>query len=105
MRCFGWLMLMPLVGAFALVIYAASACGKKGGIWRLLGVLLSLVIGGICILVGYSIGIEGYIEGTKIVTYPVLGWLSMIGGGLMAILGIWTAVMTEQEYYNRFRKY
>jgi len=93
----GWLMLLPLFGAFWLTITVASACGKRGDIWRLLGVLVSLIIGAICIQVGYWFAIEGFVEGIHRVTYPVFGWIAMIGGGLIAILGIWTSLATTEQ--------
>lgn len=95
----GWLALLPLIGAAALAITIANACVKRG--WRLLGVLSSLTIGGICILVGYSLGIEGITDwqadGVYLVKYPVLGWIGMIGGGLIALLGSWTALAGTKE--------
>ncbi len=115
--CLGWLLLLPLAFAFWLAMTVANACVKKGGLWRLLGVLASLVIGGICIQVGYWLAIEGFTEWRGLeayqVTYPILGWISMIGGGLIAILGTWTALvgtkeetglregLTEEQYFER----
>jgi hypothetical protein len=97
----GWLLLLPLTFAFWLAVTAGNACAKKGGLWRLLGVLVSFVIGGICIQVGYWFGIEGFTEwradGIYQVTYPVLGWIIMIGGGLIALLGTWTALVGRKE--------
>ena len=99
--CLGWLLLMPLVFAFWLVVTVGNACGKRGGLWRMLGILVSLVIGGICVQVGYWFAIEGFVEweGLEVhqVTYPVLGWISMIGGGLIAILGTWTSLAATKE--------
>jgi len=93
----GWLLLLPLIFAFWLTTTIAKACARReSGGWRLLGVLASLVIGGICIQVGYWFAIEGFTEwevgGYQIVKYPVLGWIDMIGGGIMALLGTWTAL-------------
>ena len=95
----GWLLLLPLALSFWLAIIIANACVKRG--WRFLGILASLIIGGINILVGYWFGIEGFIETqgleSYIVTYPVLGWILMIGGGLIAALGTWTALAATKE--------
>lgn len=85
----GWLLLLPLVFAFWLVMTIANACAKReSGSWRLLGVLASLTIGGICILVGYWFTEEGI---------TILAWIIMIGGGLMTILGTWTALVGTRE--------
>ena len=97
----GWLLLLPLIIAFWLAVIIANGCVKKGGSWRILGILSSLAIGGISILVGYSFGIEGSTElrddGFYTVTYPVLGWAGMIGGGLIAVIGIWTSLAGTKE--------
>ena len=98
-----WLLLLPLIFAFWLTMKIANACARReSGAWRLLGVLASLVIGGICIQVGYWFAIEGFTEweagGYQIVKYPVLGWIGMIGGGIIALLGTWTSLVgTRQE--------
>ena len=81
--CLGWLMLLPLVGAFGLTAWVVRACVQKGGLWRLLGVLSSLVIGGICIQVGYWFTEEGS---------TILGWIGMVGGGLIAVIGAGSAL-------------
>lgn len=98
----GWLLLLPLIFAFWLTMTIANACARReSGAWRLLGVLASLVIGGICIQVGYWFAIEGFTEweagGYQVVKYPVLGWIDMIGGGIMAILGTWTALRVTRK--------
>ena len=49
---------------------------------------VSIVIGGICIQVGYWFTEEGI---------TILGWIIMIGGGLIAILGTWTALVGTKE--------
>jgi predicted transporter len=100
-----WLLLAPLAFAFWLAITVANASVKRG--WRLIGVLTSLAIGGFCILIGYWFAIDGVTQWrftewqgleTYQVTYPVLGWIIMVGGGLIAILGTWTALIgTKQE--------
>jgi len=80
----------------------ANACAKReAGLWRLLGVLASLAIGGVCIVVGYCFAIEGFTEweagGYQIVKYSVIGWISIIGGGIIALLGTWTALVGTRE--------
>lgn len=99
--CLGSLMLLPLVGAFGLVVWVVRACVQEGGLWRLLGVLVSLAIGGVCVLVGYGVGVEGFTEWKGLayrqVTYPVWGWVLMIGGGLIALIGTWSALFGMKE--------
>lgn len=95
-----WLLLLPLFFAFWLTGKTANACAKRESwAWRLLGVLASLVIAGIFIQVGYWFAIEGVREtsGYQIVTYPVLGWIVMIGGGIMALVGTWTAILGTRK--------
>lgn len=92
----GWLMLLPLAGAAWLIMTTVNACVEKGRLWRWLGALVSLLIGGICIRLGYTLGFEGFSEWRGLqqyqVTYPVLGWIWMVGGGLLALLGTWVAL-------------
>jgi hypothetical protein len=101
MGCIGGLLLLPLVIAFGLMTLVVGFVAEKGCLWRLLGVLASLAIGGVCILVGYSFGIEGTTElvGSTYqqVTMPVVGWVDMIGGGLIAIIGIYVALLGKKE--------
>ena len=98
MGCLGWLMLLPLVVAYGLTVWVVRACNHKGSLWRILGVLASLVIGGICIQVGYWVGIEGSTEGQYQVTYPVFGWIAMISGGLIALIGTGTAIFGRKDW-------
>jgi len=97
----GLLMLLPLIGAFGLTVWVVRACVQKGGLWRLLGCLISLAIGGVCVLVGYWFGVEGFTEWegleSRQVTYPVLGWVDMVGGGLIAIIGTMSALFGMKE--------
>jgi hypothetical protein len=85
----GWLLLLPLAFAFWLTITIAGGCAHKGGgLWRLLGILASFVIGGVCGAVGYSLSTEAV---------SIFGWIMLIGGGLMAILGTWTTLLKTKE--------
>lgn len=85
----GWLLLLPLIFLFWLTIKIANACAKRGGgFLRLLGVLSSLIIGGVCVQVGYWFTEEGM---------TILGWIDMVGGGLMAILGTLRALLGVKE--------
>ena len=87
--CLGWLLLWPLGGASWLVVKAVNECVKRGNLWRLLGVLLSLAIGGGCAFVGYWIAFEA--------TVPILGWPYLIIGGLTALGGILIALTKTKE--------
>jgi len=59
---------------------------------RALWVLAGFVIGGFWVRFGYWLAYEGWIEwkGTTayVVTYPVNGWVIMVGGGLIAIFSV-----------------
>jgi hypothetical protein len=85
----GWLLLIPLLGAFWLVLTFSGACAKKGGLWRLLGVLVSFSIGGTCI-------------GAAVLWGPEFGLvifsrLAVVIGMLVATVGIWKAVTGSNE--------
>jgi hypothetical protein len=100
MRCLGWLLLLPLTISFYLVRWVVSYFAQKGGLWRFLGVLVSLIIGGVFIFVGYGFGIECYTEwrdGSYYrVTMPVLGWIFMVGGGIIAIVGSFKSLFGQE---------
>lgn len=102
MGCLGALMLLPFAGATWLAIKIVDSCAKKGGEMRLVGVLASLILGGICVGLGYWGAFEGYTEwrGTELyqVTYPVWGWIGIVIGGIIIIFFSWRALtMTKQE--------
>ncbi len=89
MGCLGALMLLPFAGASWLAVKIVDSCAKKGGGMRLLGVLASFILGGICVGLGYWGAFEGYTEwrGTELyqVTYPVWGWIGIVIGGIIII--------------------
>lgn len=87
----GWvslLLLLPLAFAFWLTKTVVNACVKKGSRWRLLGVLVSLVIGGICVQVGYWFTEEDI---------TILGWIVIIGGGFIAVGGALQSLGMKKE--------
>lgn len=90
----GWLLLLPLIFAFWLTMTIANGCARReSGSWRLLGVLASLAIGGVCARLGWSLGPEDGL---------IIGWITLIAGGLIAILGTWTALVgTKEEIEQR----
>jgi len=59
---------------------------------RILWVLAGFVIGGIWVRLGYWLAYEGWIEWegmeAYMVTYPVSGWIIMVGGGGIAVFSI-----------------
>ena len=120
----GLLMLLPLLFVFglalalsmlpfALAIGMVGGCVQKGGLWRLLGVLASFVMGGICIRLGYWFGKKVSIEPMLLFLYPevrfpflewifpimfpILGWIDMIGGGLIALIGTYSSLFVKKE--------
>jgi len=98
----GWLMLVPLAIAAFLTLLATSSCYPRGGTWRLLGVLFSLVTGGICIDVGYAMGFEGaevWRDGEfyRVTTWPVAGVIGMTIGGLTILLGIAVSALPKMN--------
>lgn len=119
----GFLMLIPLFLVFALAfvvsmlpfvlaIWVVGDYGQKGGLWRLLGVVASLVIGGICFGLGYwfanEVSIEPmlslfysevsfpFIDWIFPLVFPILGWIDMVGGGLIAVIGIWSTLFGKR---------
>ncbi len=99
----GWLLLLPtivaytahlslLIPLFFLPMRVSKVCAQKGSLYRLLGVLASFIAGGICIRMGYWFAIEGFTAWELLghqVMYPVLGWIYMVVGVLIAVIGIW----------------
>lgn len=75
----GWLILLPFAAAWWLTIKIVDACIKKGGPMRILGVIVSFLVGGSSIAAGYFIG-------------PIVGWVIMGMGGLVVVIGTWRSV-------------
>jgi len=89
------ILLVPVFGAFVLSISVASICGKKGGIMRILGMLVSLILAAIFIVIGYlGIGSTGEQSGT--IYYMVVAWIYIIVGAAMALFGILTSLVTPK---------
>ena len=76
----GWLILLPFSGIIWLAYKIADTCIKKGGPMRLLGVIVSFLVGGGSILAGYFIG-------------PIVGWFIMAVGALVLVIGTWRSVV------------
>lgn len=79
----GWLILLPFAGAWWLTIKMVDACIKKGGPMRLLGVIVSFLVGGGSIAAGYFIG-------------PIVGWFIMAVGALVLVRGTWGSVVVPK---------
>jgi hypothetical protein len=109
----GFLLLLPTIFAymlhlsllilvFSLPMRVSDLCSEKGGLYRLLGALVSVIVGGISIRLGYWFGIEGFtaweLRGHQVM-YPIIGWIYMVVGGLIAVIGIWWAI--KGESYGR----
>jgi len=102
MGCLGALMLLPFAGLSWLAVKIVDLCAKKGGGMRLMGVIASFILGGICIRLGYWGAFEGYTEwrGTELykVTYPVWGWIGIVIGGIIIIfLSLTALTKTKQQ--------
>jgi len=81
----GLLILVPFALAFGLAFKIVNACIKKSDALRPVGIIVSLLVGGVSIVSGYFIG-------------PIVGWLIMALGGLLAIFGSWRSLtMTREE--------
>lgn len=101
------------MGSHGSVASAPIASSKAGGIRQFLAVLISLAVGGIFIFVGYWLAIIGTTENElathegvyglwKIkTTYPVLGWIAIGVGGLIALAGILIALLSVKTNVNR----
>ena len=70
-------------------------CGGKGVLSELLGDLVTILLGGITIRLGYWFAVEGFtvwqLLGHQFM-YPVIGWIYMVAGGLAIVMGIWDLV-------------
>lgn len=80
----GLLIFLPFVGVSWLAFKIVDACIKKGGLMRLLGILVSLIIGGSSVAAGYFIG-------------PIVGWTIMALGGFVIVVGSWRSLVVTKE--------
>jgi len=78
---------MPIIGVFYLTVVVAKILGETGGGWRILGIFITLIIGGIVVVV--SIGLFS--------DSPVWKWIGISVGIINTLLGIWTALLTEKK--------
>ena len=87
MGCLGWVLIAPFVGLGWVAIKMVNYSIKKGK--KPLGILISLILGGISLGLGYDLAYVGWTEyeGFNVyqVTYPVAGWIGMVLGGCIVI--------------------
>jgi hypothetical protein len=100
MGCLGWVLIAPFVGLGYAAIKAVDYFIKKGK--KPLGILISILLGGICLGLGYDLAYVGWTEYEGLtlyqVTYPVAGWIGMVIGGGTVIGGIIrTLAMTKEQ--------
>jgi len=100
MGCLGWVLIAPFGGLALAAIKVVNYSIKKGK--KALGILISLVLGGISLGLGYDLAYVGWkeYEGFNVyqVTYPVAGWIGMVIGGGIVIGGIFrTLAMTKEQ--------
>ena len=86
-------LLSLLILVFFLPMRVSLWCGEKGGsLYRLLGALVSVLVGGMTIRLGYWFGIDGFTAWQLLghqFMYPIIGWIYMVAGGLVTVTGIW----------------
>lgn len=89
-----YLVILILVFAFSLSIVMSSLCIKKR--LRLLGLLPPIIIGGASARLGFYFAIEGFNNGVDIVIYPATGWILIIGGVVISLLGVILTLITKR---------
>jgi hypothetical protein len=100
MGCLGWVLLAPFAGLAWAAIKVVDHSIKKGN--KPLGVLISILLGGISVGLGYLLAYVGWTESDGLnlyqVTYPVAGWIGMVIGGGIVVGGILrTMTMTKED--------
>lgn len=100
MGCLGWVLIAPFGGLALAAIKVVNYSIKKGN--KPLGILISILLGGISLGLGYDLAYVGWTEyeGLNLyqVTYPVAGWIGMVIGGGIIIGGIFrTLAMTKEQ--------
>lgn len=100
MGCLGWVLIAPFGGLAFAAIKVVNYSIKKGK--KSLGIIISILLGGISLGLGYDLAYVGWTEyeGLNLyqVTYPVAGWIGMVIGGGIVIGGIFrTLAMTKEQ--------
>jgi len=88
----GWLLLIPLAGGLFLVGFITNESATHGGAWRLLGAAANAAIGGVFSFIGNFLAYEGFETSSEYITFPIAGWIYIIGGILMGTLGFISAL-------------
>jgi len=100
MGCLGWVLIAPFCGLAWAAIRVVNYSIKKGK--KPLGIIISTLLGGISLGLGYDLAYVGWTEyeGLNLyqVTYPVAGWIGMVIGGGIVVGGIIrTLAMTKEQ--------
>jgi len=100
MGCLGWVLIAPFSGLAFAAVKLVDYFIKKGK--KPLGILISILLGGISLGLGYDLAYVGWTEyeGFNVyqVTYPVAGWIGMVLGGCIVVGGIFrTLTMTKEQ--------
>lgn len=96
----GYLILLPLGLLFWIAVKAINY-SVQGGSKRLVGILACPILGGLCMLLGWWMAFVGYLDyrpdGVYQVTWPIAGWIGIVGGGLYILGGtLWSAFGHEK---------
>jgi len=84
----GW----PLALSILILNYSA-----RGGVRRLLGVIVCATLGSLSFSYGYILAFEGFIEGSHVVTYPVAGVTAIVFGIIIGVFGTIRSVTIKHE--------
>jgi len=99
MGCFGWVLIAPFAGLGFAAVKLVNYFIKKGK--KPLGILISILLGGISLGLGYDLAYVGWTEyeGFNVyqVTYPVAGWIGMVLGGCTVVGGILRSLAMTKE--------
>ncbi len=95
-----WLVDIVLLPSFfipVLIIRKAIDYSRGGGAKRSVGIMVSVILGLLCIYGGWMLAFEGYVEVTQTgsvwVTYPIAGWSGIVLGGVYTVAGsIWSVL-------------
>jgi len=99
MGCIGWVLIAPFAGLGFAAVKLVNYFIKKGK--KPLGILISILLGGMSLGLGYDLAYVGWTEyeGFSVyqVTYPVAGWIGMVLGGCIVVGGILRSLAMTKE--------
>lgn len=88
---FGVYILLLPIALFCLIIRQAVNFSVQGGARRIVGIIVSPILGMPCVWVGWWMAYVGYLdyepEGVYQVTDPVAGWIGIVFGGIYTLIG------------------